>query len=102
MRKLLLFCFVLTAIVSFAIPAKKGVKQTITLTDGTQVTVELRGDEHAHWWQADDGQRYVRDSTGVWKTVTQEEIAAGAKKPRSCKTTVHGSQTSDDGKGARR
>lgn len=85
MRKLLLFCFVLTAIVSFAIPAKKGVKQTITLTDGTQVTVELRGDEHAHWWQSDDGQRYVCDSAGVWNIVTQEEIAAGAKKRAAAK-----------------
>ncbi|MGN1254598.1 MAG: peptidase, partial [Prevotella sp.] len=85
MRKILLFCCLLVATVVFAIPAKKGVKQTITLTDGTQVVVELRGDEHAHWWQADDGQRYVRDSTGVWKTVTQEEIAAGAKKRAAAK-----------------
>lgn len=85
MRKFLLFCCLFVATVAFAVPAKRGVKQTITLTDGTQVTVELRGDEHAHWWQSDDGQRYVCDSTGVWKTVTQEEIAAGAKKRAAAK-----------------
>ena len=50
MRKVLLFWLVFVAAVSFAVPAKKGIRQTITLTDGTQVTVELRGDEHAHWW----------------------------------------------------
>lgn len=88
MRKLLLFCFVLAAIVSFAVPAKRGVRQTITLTDGTQVSVELRGDEHAHWWQAEDGQRYVADSSGVWRAVTVEQSLAGAKRWRGAKQLV--------------
>lgn len=88
MRKFLLFCCLFVATVAFAVPAKRGVKQTITLTDGTQVTVELRGDEHAHWWQSDDGQCYVCDSTGVWKTVTQEEIAAGAKTRAAAKQSI--------------
>lgn len=85
MRNLLLFCFLLLSIASFAVPAKKGVKQTISLADGTRVSVELKGDEHAHWWQSADGQRYVADSTGTWKTVSKEDVTAGAKKRMAAK-----------------
>lgn len=44
-----------------AIPAKKGVKRTIKLADGTSVVAELKGDEFASYWQADDGKCYVQD-----------------------------------------
>ena len=44
-----------------AVPAKKGVKRTIKLADGTSVVVELKGDEFASYWQADDGKCYVQD-----------------------------------------
>ena len=44
-----------------AIPAKKGVKRTIKLADGTSVEAELKGDEFASYWQADDGKCYVQD-----------------------------------------
>ena len=42
-----------------AIPAKHGQWKTITLSDGRQVRVELRGDERAHWWEDSLHQRYV-------------------------------------------
>jgi immune inhibitor A len=85
MRNLLLFCFLLLSIASFAVPAKKGVRQIITLADGTRVSVELKGDEHAHWWQSADGECYVADSTGTWKTVSKEDVMAGAKKRMAAK-----------------
>jgi M6 family metalloprotease-like protein len=47
-----------------AIPAKRGQWKTITLSDGRQVKVELRGDEKAHWWVDSVGNRYL--SRGVW------------------------------------
>ncbi len=47
-----------------AIPAKRGQWKTITLSDGRQVKVELRGDERAHWWEDSIGNRYL--SRGVW------------------------------------
>ena len=47
-----------------AIPAKRGQWKTITLSDGRQVKVELRGDERAHWWEDSLRQRYVL--RGVW------------------------------------
>ena len=42
-----------------AIPAKRGQWKTITLSDGRQVRVELRGDERVHWWEDSLHQRYV-------------------------------------------
>ena len=83
-----LFLFLLFSIVTFAIPAKKGVKQTITLANGTQVSVELKGDEHAHWWQSDDGKCYVVDSTGTWRTVTADEVMADARRRAAAKQLI--------------
>lgn len=44
-----------------AVPAKRGVWRTVKLADGTEVKVELRGDEHASFWQAENGMMYVQD-----------------------------------------
>ena len=85
MRKFLFPFFLLIVIASFAVPAKKGVKQIITLADGTRVTVELKGDENAHWWQSVDGQRYMVDSAGVWTPVSKEDVMAGAKRRMAAK-----------------
>ena len=38
-----------------AVPAKRGVYRTITLQDGSILQVELRGDEHMHYFEAADG-----------------------------------------------
>ena len=53
--------FVLGLSCAHAVPAKKGVKRTIKLADGTSVVAELKGDEFASYWQADDGKCYVQD-----------------------------------------
>lgn len=68
----------MTAIVTAA-PVKRGQWQTIMLADSTQVKAELRGDEHAHWWQDADGKRYVQDdATGLY--VVAEGMPANAKR----------------------
>lgn len=61
---LLSMVFVLCAMSAMAIPAKKGIWKTITLTDGTEVRAELCGDEYAHFWRAADGTAYVKQSNG--------------------------------------
>lgn len=58
-----------------AIPAKRGQWQTITLSDGTTVRVELRGDEFSHYWQAADGTRYVQNGT-VWAEANAQQLLA--------------------------
>ena len=67
-----------------AIPAKRGQWKTITLSDGRQVKVELRGDERAHWWEDSLHQRYilrgvrseeggVRNDTEIWEMVEDSD-----------------------------
>ncbi len=75
---LLTFC----AFAAFADRAKPGLWQTKKLADGTEVRVELCGDEFAHFWRTADGVRYVvRD--GVLHPVTLQEIADKAQARRA-------------------
>lgn len=59
MKKLYLMLSMLFAFgaAANAIPAKK-LQKVITLTNGTQVSVELRGDEYLSWWEGTDGTAY--------------------------------------------
>ncbi len=60
MRKIVLtLSFIVMAIAAMAIPAKPGLWKTIKLANGTEVRVQLVGDEHCHFWQADNGTCYL-------------------------------------------
>ena len=60
MKKIVLtLSFIVMAIAAMAIPAKPGLWKTIKLANGTEVRVQLRGDEHCHFWQADNGTCYL-------------------------------------------
>lgn len=65
-----------------AVPVKHGVWQTITLADGTNVRVELRGDEFAHWWQAEDGTQYISNADGSF-SIVRTDATSGAKRMRT-------------------
>ncbi|MBO5538121.1 MAG: M6 family metalloprotease domain-containing protein [Prevotella sp.] len=74
MKKILMsLAFAVTTLAAMAIPAKRGLWSTITLADGTQVKVELRGDEHMKWLQAADGTCYI-DSAGTYVQMTPAQI----------------------------
>lgn len=63
MKKLFLTLSLLAVCAAtWAVPAKRGVWKTVKLTDGTEVRVELRGDEHVSYWQAENGQKYVKQA----------------------------------------
>lgn len=64
---------------SFAVPAKRGVWRTIELRNGKAVTARLCGDEHVHWWQAEDGNCFEMDSLGKAKAVVPQELIAKAR-----------------------
>ena len=51
------------ALSSMAVPAKRGVWRLMTLTDGTEVRVQLVGDEFMHYYVSEDGTKYVMDAT---------------------------------------
>lgn len=61
--------------VAFAIPAKRGQWKTVKLADGTEVRVELRGDEFCHYWQAEDGIVYVENTQkGIFEKTEKEAL----------------------------
>ena len=54
----LLFALMLGCISANAVPAKPGVKRTVTLADGQKVELTLRGDEFYKFYQGNDGFAY--------------------------------------------
>ena len=46
-----------------AVPAKRGMWKTVKMADGTEVRVELRGDEFCSYWQAADDRKLVQNNT---------------------------------------
>ena len=64
---LLALCtIVLVSVQLWAIPAKKGTK-TIEQNDGTTLTIQLMGDEYAHYWATEDGIPVICNSDGVYE-----------------------------------
>lgn len=72
-----------TALAAFAIPAKKGLWQTLRLADGTEVRAQMTGDEHAHFWQTEDGERYTVNEDGIAVAADMEQLTRRAMKRRS-------------------
>ena len=59
-RLLAAFGLLLFAVCANAVPAKRGIYQTIRLADGTELDAELCGDEFLSYWLAADGNKYVK------------------------------------------
>lgn len=88
MKKLYLMLSMLFAFgaAANAVPAKK-LQKVITLTNGTQVSVELRGDEYLSWWEGTDGTSYRTTATdeNVFEAFDLEaqKPAAAARRARA-------------------
>lgn len=77
-KKLYLFSlFLLIASGVQADRAMKGIWETITLANGTQVRAELQGDEHFHYWQLSNGDKLML-SGGKYELVSCEKITKQA------------------------
>lgn len=72
----------LCTLAAFADRAMPGLWQTKTLADGTEVRVELCGDETVHFWRTIGGARYI-ERDGVLHPVTVPEIEAIGQVRRS-------------------
>lgn len=70
---------------SRSVPAKRGVWRTVTLSNGLTVKARLCGDEHAHWWQAEDGSCFDVDSLGKGKAVVPQELMSKARSRMAAK-----------------
>ena len=75
MKKILLSAaLLLTALAAGAVPARRGQWQTITLTDGSTVRVQLVGDEFMHSLQDADGNSYAPDSQmGLYSRLSSDD-----------------------------
>ena len=60
MRRILtILSLIVVTVAVMAMPAKRGIKRTITLPNGTEKTVTLVGDEHLHYLVDADGNAYT-------------------------------------------
>ncbi len=84
MKKILVsLVMVLIALSVNAVPAKPGQKRLLTLADGTTVTAQLTGDEHVHYWLADDGRAYVESSVdNVFERANLQQLKLRGKARR--------------------
>lgn len=88
MKKLYLMLSMLFAfgMAANAVPAKR-IQKVITLANGTQVSVELRGDEYLSWWEGTDGTAYRTTATdeNVFEAFDLEaqKPAAAARRART-------------------
>ena len=74
----------LAAVSVMAVPAKRGVRQTLTLGNGTSTAAQLVGDEHGHYWLADNGRAYiVTGDGGTAMEVDATEMRAKAQERRA-------------------
>ena len=67
----------MASIVVLAVPAKRG-WQTRNLSDGTQVELQLMGDEFYHYWTTRDGKIAVEQADGSF-VVTDEDKPTAKK-----------------------
>ncbi len=87
---------VITWLAASAVPAQRGQWKTITLADGTQVKAELVGDEFMHYWQSEDGRKFIRISENRkerFLPADMEKMKASAeqhKQQRAAKASTRG------------
>ena len=83
MKKVLVTTMMLAMTMAvMAVPAKKGMWKTITLADGSELRATLVGDEHGHFWKAENGQAYSLQN-GVYVAVDAQQVIEKAKARRA-------------------
>ena len=71
-RFLMLLALVGLAATLWAVPAKPGLKKTVTGADGREMTVMLRGDETFHYYITTDGKPVRKQADGTWVEDTRD------------------------------
>ena len=84
MKKMMtLLSLMVVAMTMMAVPAKRGLWKTLTLQDGTEVKAMLVGDEHGHFWRAENGKAYLeQEGTTYFKAIDDKQLVAKAKARR--------------------
>ena len=89
MRRLFTFlALAATFTAVMAIPARRGITRTVSLSDGTRIQVELRGDESFHFYvNPATGEAMQELADGTWAVDTRDVDALWTKK--SAQRNVH-------------
>ena len=83
-KTLLVLALLVLTLAANAIPAKPGLKKTITLADGTQIVATLVGDEHGHFYRGSDGKAYnLATGETYYQEIDAEAVKASAKARRA-------------------
>ena len=83
-RILLTFTLLLMVLGAVAVPVKPGVWKTLTLSDGTEIRAQLKGDEFGHYWLGEDGHAYnMISDTDTYQRVDAQAIMTRSKARRS-------------------
>lgn len=83
-KTLLVLALLVLTLAANAIPAKPGLKKTITLADGTQIVATLVGDEHGHFYRGSDGKAYnLATGETYYQEIDAEVVKASAKARRA-------------------
>lgn len=75
-RTIVMMSLMMVTMMMFAIPAKRGMWQTLKLTNGQEVSAQMVGDEHGHWMQAADGTCYVMQGDNLYQQVDRQVLTA--------------------------
>lgn len=59
---------------TYAMPAKRGQWQALTLPDGSKVQAQLKGDEHSHFWMAADGRAFTLSSESDYAVLADRHV----------------------------
>lgn len=86
----------------FAVPAKPGLWRTITLTDGSTVKAELKGDEFVHYYLSADGRCFVPSAlgNGAFELASKENLMLRAAKRHNRQASMQGIRRKQMGKAA--
>lgn len=77
----------LSSVAVMASPVRRGQWKTVKTTDGREVRVEAKGDEHFHYWQSADGTCYVPDTVfGVYREADASAMRSEARSKRMSRT----------------
>lgn len=73
MKKIILsIALAMLTLTASAVPARR-TQRTLTLSDGTQVTATLSGDENYHYWKTADGRAFVMNEENVPQEISLQQ-----------------------------
>lgn len=73
MKKIILsIALAMLTLTASAVPARR-TQRTLTLSDGTQVTATLSGDENYHYWKTADGRAFVMNGENIPQEISLQQ-----------------------------